>query len=209
METDTVNLLVGHLMVAGGDTGGGERTAHLFDYAISAGAFPSHLSYVALGHLHRSQRMPYAAPVWYSGSPLQLDFGEQDQQKSVIVANVEAGLPAEVLEVPLRSGRRLRTVRGSLEQLRELVDEVGEDFLRIDLEESARVGLADDVRDLFKNAVEIRLIAPAKVDTGRPLRVGRDPSELFREYLSSAGVEDGRLHTLFDELIGEAQEVGT
>jgi hypothetical protein len=69
--------------------------------------------------------------------------------------------------------------------------------------------LADDVRDLFKNAVEIRLIAPAKVDTGRPLRVGRDPSELFREYLSSAGVEDGRLHTLFDELIGEAQEVGT
>ncbi|MGH9893130.1 MAG: metallophosphoesterase family protein, partial [bacterium] len=67
ISTDTVNLLVGHLMVAGGAVGGGERSAHLFDYAIPAAAFPSHLSYVALGHLHRSQRMPYAAPVWYAG----------------------------------------------------------------------------------------------------------------------------------------------
>ncbi len=133
ISTDTVNLLVGHLMVAGGAVGGGERSAHLFDYAIPAAAFPSHLSYVALGHLHRSQRMPYAAPVWYPGSPLQLDFGEQDQQKSVLLVTVEPGLPAEVAEHRLESGRRLRTIRGSLEQLRELRDEVGEDFLCVEL----------------------------------------------------------------------------
>ena len=206
MGTDTVNLLIGHLMVTGGAVGGGERSAHLFDYAIPTASFPSHLSYVALGHLHRSQRMPYSAPVWYAGSPLQLDFGEQDERKSVLVVNVEVGLPAEVIAHPLVSGRRLRTIRGSLEQLRELTDEVGNDYLRVELEESARVGLADDVRELFPHAVEIRLLAQGS-DPTRPVRVGREPAELFREYLQSTGVDDRRLEALFDELLAEASEV--
>lgn len=207
MGTDTVNLLLGHLMVAGGAVGGGERSAHLFEYAIPAASFPSHLSYVALGHLHRSQRMPYAAPVWYAGSPLQLDFGEEDDRKSVLLVTTEPGLPAEVEEHPLQSGRRLRTIRGSLEQLRELTDEVGDDFLRVELEEAGRVGLADDVRELFPYAVEIRLLTQGS-DPARPVRVGREPAELFREYLQSTGVEDRRLEALFDQLLAEAGEVG-
>lgn len=207
MGTDTINLAIGHLMVAGGTAGGGERFAHLFDYAIPAAAFPSHLSYVALGHLHRAQRMPYAAPVWYSGSPLQLDFGEEDQQKAVLVVLVEPGLPAEVVVHPLRSGRRLRTLRGSIDQLSELTDEVGDDFLRIELEEPGRVGLADQVRELFPGAVEIRLLAQGGPDPSRPIRVGREPAELFREYLTSTGVSDPRLEKLFNELLVEAHEV--
>ena len=75
-STDTVNLAMTHLMVAGGTLGGGERSAHtIFDYAVAATAFPSTAHYVALGHLHRPQKVPAAAPVYYSGSPLQLDFG--------------------------------------------------------------------------------------------------------------------------------------
>jgi exonuclease SbcD len=207
MTTDTINLLLGHLMVAGGATGGGERSAHLFEYAIPAASFPSHLNYVALGHLHRSQRMPYAAPVWYAGSPLQLDFGEEDERKSVLLVTTSPGLPAEVEEHPLQSGRRLRTIRGSLEQLRELTDEVGDDFLRVELEEAGRVGLADDVREFFPNAVEIRLLAQGS-DPTRPVRVGREPAELFREYLQSTGVDDRRLEALFAQLLAEAGEVG-
>ena len=58
MTADTVNLLMSHLTVYGAvkgelALGGGERTAHVFGYAVPTSVFPGHLSYVALGHLHR------------------------------------------------------------------------------------------------------------------------------------------------------------
>ncbi|MEX0945861.1 MAG: exonuclease subunit SbcD, partial [Acidimicrobiia bacterium] len=74
MSADTVNLVLAHVMVAGGETGGGERTAHLFDYAVPALSFPGLLCYVALGDLLRPQMGGAPTPIWFSGSPLQLDF---------------------------------------------------------------------------------------------------------------------------------------
>ena len=208
METDLVNILVGHLMVLGGKTGGGERTAHLFDYAIPALSFPGHLSYVALGHLHRAQRVPAPAPIWYSGSPLQLDFGEEEDIKSVTLVEVEPGLPALVDLRPLRSGKRLRTLRGTLAEVTALAGQLGDDFLRVDLEEKARTGLADAVRDLFPGAVEVRLAGGegARPSQSAAARLGRDPSELFVEYLTSRNVDDPALVSLFDELLAESHE---
>lgn len=207
MDSDTVNLAVGHLMVAGSAPDGSERQAHLFEYAVPAMAFPSHLNYVALGHLHRQQRVPYPAPVYYSGSPIQLDFGEEEDRKGVLVVEVEQGLPAAVRPRELRSGRHLKTLSGTLEQIAARRDEVGDAYLRIELLEKARVGLADDVRELYPNAVDIRL-APTGSDKPPPTpsRIGRDPGELFREYLQSSGADDPALVALFDELHAETVE---
>ena len=113
MTPDTVNLVLSHLMVAGGVPGGGERTAHLFDYSVPALSFPGHISYVALGHLHRPQKVPAPVPMWYSGSPLQLDFGEGEDRKAVVLVEAEPGLPVGITTRDLRGGRRLRTLRGN------------------------------------------------------------------------------------------------
>ncbi|HZD22180.1 MAG TPA: exonuclease subunit SbcD, partial [Acidimicrobiia bacterium] len=125
MTTDTVNLLISHLTVHGALAGGGERTAHVFGYAVPASLFPGHLSYVALGHLHRQQKMPHSSPVWYSGSPLQLDFGEVNDQKGALLVNAEPGRPSSVTELPLSSGRRLMSIRGTLDQVVARADDVG------------------------------------------------------------------------------------
>ncbi|MGH8928489.1 MAG: exonuclease SbcCD subunit D [Acidimicrobiia bacterium] len=208
MTPDTVNVLTGHLMVVGGHTGGGERIAHLFEYAISALAFPGHLSYVALGHLHRPQKVPAPAPLYYSGSPLQLDFGEEEDHKSVYLVEVEPGLPAVVEQRLLESGRRLRTLRGSMAEIEALAAGAGDDYLRIELIEKARVGLAEEVRDLLPGAVEIRLAPAGTGETAEiPRRLGRDPGELFREYLTHREVDDPALVSLFDELLAESHEV--
>lgn len=208
MATDYVNILVGHLMVLGGRTGGGERTAHLFDYAIPALSFPGHLSYVALGHLHRAQRVPAPAPIWYCGSPLQLDFGEEEDIKSVTLVDVEPGLPAVVDLRTLRSGRRLRTLRGTLAEVTAQAGQVGDDFLRVELDEKARTGLADDVREVFPGAVEVRLSGGGATQPSEAAarRLGRDPSELFLEYLTSRNVDDPALVSLFGELLAESHE---
>ena len=125
-DADHVNLVVAHAFVHGGSLGGGERPAHLVDeYAVSAVDFPATASYVALGHLHRPQQLLGATAIHYCGSPLQLDFGEQDQAKQVNIVDVEPGLPAKVQPVPLRAGRRLRTLTGTVAQLAAIAEDLG------------------------------------------------------------------------------------
>lgn len=208
VSLDQVNLVVAHLMVAGGTPGGGERSAHtIFDYAVSAQAFDGSLSYVALGHLHRPQQVPAAGPIWYSGSPLQMDFGETGDRKAVLLVEAEPGVPARVREIPLDEGRRLVRLRGTLEQVAALQQEVGDAYLRVELEEIARVGLADEVRELFPNAVDVAVVVPEEArTTAAPVRLGRPPHELFAEYLTQKNALDGRLVSLFDELMAESHE---
>lgn len=204
MGTDTVNMLVGHLTVYGGLAGGGERTAHIFGYAIPASLFPGHLSYVALGHLHRQQKMPHSSPVWYSGSPLQLDFGEVADQKGALLVKAEPGRPATVEELPLHRGRRLMELTGTLEQVLARAGETGDAYVKVVLQESARVGLADAVRAAIPDAVEVVLDNPAEHQKSAEPRQALDPTEAFARYLAEKDAADPRVQALFAELLDEA-----
>lgn len=205
---DTVNLVCAHAFAAGGTTGGGERSVHTIeDYSLSALAFPVTAQYVALGHLHRSQDVPGPTRIRYSGSPLQLDFGETANTSSVTVVDLEPGVPAAVREVPLQAGRKLRTLRGSLPELEPLAGTTGDDFLRIVVTDRRRAGMADEVRALFPHCVDVLVQSPE--DPAAPTHApvaGRSPSELFRSYLDVADLDDPRLPVAFDELL---EEVGS
>ncbi len=202
---DTVNVVCAHAFAAGGTMGGGERSVHTIeDYSLSALAFPVTAQYVALGHLHRSQDVPGPTRIRYSGSPLQLDFGETADVKSVTVVDLEPGVPAAVREVRLDSGRRLRTLRGTLADLEPLAGTTGDDFLRIVVTDRRRAGLADEVRTLFPHCVDVLVQSPDDAPAAvRAPVAGRSPSQLFQGYLDSAGVDDPRLQVAFDELLEE------
>ncbi|HKA85340.1 MAG TPA: exonuclease subunit SbcD [Acidimicrobiales bacterium] len=206
-RADTVNLVVAHLMVMGGTMGGGERAAHtVFDYWVPATAFPAAAQYVALGHLHRRQRLAGPAPLHYCGSPLQLDFGETANEPSVNVVDVHPGVPADVHPVPLTAGRRLHTLRGTLDDVLGGAAGSADDHLRVILDEPARAGLADEVRSRLPNAVEV-VLDPARAAEARPAsdpdRLGRTPHDLVTEYLGEHDAHDDRVVALFDELVEE------
>jgi DNA repair protein SbcD/Mre11 len=217
---DAVDVVAAHLTVASGEPvlGGGERQAHtIFDYVVPPQVFPPSAHYVALGHLHLPHRVAGPAPTWYCGSPLHLDFGEADRgAKQVLVVDVTPGSPARVEGVPLRSGRRLRTLRGGLEQVLARRDEVGDDLLRVILEEAPRPGLADEVRAALPHAVDVTVARPERDDDATvevafdadDLR--RSPVALFEEYLTDQRIEDRRLGVLFRRLLEDAldAEVG-
>jgi exonuclease SbcD len=214
---DTVNVVLAHVFATGGVLGGGERSAHtVFDYAVNTSAFPASAHYVALGHLHRQQSLPGACPVWYCGSPLTMDFGEERDDKAVLVVDAEPGVPAEVRSVPLHAGRSFRTVRGSLGELATLAaataeaSDASDAYVRVVVHELVRVGLADEVRALFPEAVEIIVRPPesagsvsAAADADRS-RSGQSAHDLFATYLRERSVEDERLVHLFDELLDQA-----
>ncbi|MGW0805738.1 exonuclease SbcCD subunit D [Nonomuraea sp. NPDC002799] len=203
-ENDTVNLVTTHGTLPGGALGGGEREAQsIFSYYFEPTAFPPATQYAALGHLHRRQQIPGPCPIWYSGSPIAVDFGEEGNTPGALLVEVEPGRPAVVRELTFASARKLRTVRGTLEQLEGL--EPGDDWLKVIVEEKPRVGLADDVRDLLPGSVDVMLderFRPVPA-TRKGGTAGRSPRELFREYLTATGRHDEQVATLFDRLYDE------
>lgn len=206
-STDTVNLVMAHGFVRGGVLGGGERDAqNIEEYWIDASVFPPSAQYVALGHLHRTQQLPGGAPIWYSGSPIQVDFGEGGDQKYVLLVDIHPGKPAKITERPLTTPRRLRTLEGTMAQLRALADEVGDDLLRVIVTEPGRAGLANDVRDLLPNAIDIRLQRSEDAERTGSQRSGRSPHELFSSYLAEQEIVDERLKQLFATLLAEVIE---
>ncbi|MGH2770903.1 MAG: exonuclease SbcCD subunit D [Actinomycetota bacterium] len=206
---ETVNVVLGHVTILGGQLGGGERTAQtVFDYCVHSSVFPSSAHYVALGHLHKAQAIAGACPIHYCGSPLQLDFSESHQDKCVLVVEARAGTPAEVREVPLRSGRNLQTLSGTLEELAKMAGRTGADYLRVKVTEPSRAGLADAVRELFPHAVQIIPDRDSQRKPGAPPRAcpATSPQELFARYLEAKGIRDERMLALFGRLYEEAHE---
>ena len=117
-----------------------------------------------------------------------------------------AGTPAKIEAVPLTAGRRLHTVRGTLEQLKARVDEMGEDYLRVEVDEKPAQGLADEVRQFFPNAVDVRITQHETQSghlTDRAASMGRSPIELLGMYLKEQCAEDNAVMALFKELLEE------
>jgi exonuclease SbcD len=56
---------------------------------VSAAAFHQDIAYVALGHIHKAQRIGGAEHVRYSGSPLPMSFSERNYKHQVVVFDVE------------------------------------------------------------------------------------------------------------------------
>jgi exonuclease SbcD len=205
-RTDAVNLVTAHLTVLDGRFGGGERTAQsIFEYAVPATVFPPDAHYVALGHLHRRQIIAAPCPVHYCGAPLAVDFGEQDYEPVVCLVEATPTTPARVTDIPITAARRLRTLRGTVDELGALAGTVGDDLLRVWVREPARAGLREEVTDLLPNALEVRIDPEfaAPVTGSRPASgpgVERSPLELFREYCATRTTDDPRLDSLFARL---------
>lgn len=209
LDPNGVTILAGHLFVSGAAVGGGERELTIGQiFAINPAALPTHVQYIALGHVHRPQQVPSAAtPARYAGSLLQLDFGESEQQKSVALVELQPGRPPRISEQLLTAGRTLRQVRGTLDELQALADNQDSAWLKVELVcEGPQPGLADAVREILPNALEVRLDYPREDAEKRAGALRRlPPRDLFARYYRErhGAVLDDAVIALFDELLEE------
>ncbi|HXK11441.1 MAG TPA: exonuclease SbcCD subunit D [Vicinamibacteria bacterium] len=183
----SVQIVLAHLLVDGARVGTGERELHLGQiYGVSPQQLPSSVQYIGLGHLHRPQEVLAPAKTLYAGSLVELDFGEKEQDKRVVVLEAKAGRPVAVESVPITAGRRLRDVAGTLEGLRALAGSVGDDFLRVTVRVDSPVpGLAERVKELLPNALDVTVDHPRNATGPEPSggsRVGLEPATLFAAY---------------------------
>lgn len=110
-------IATGHLTTVGASAS--ESVREIYVGALEAfptSAFPP-ADYIALGHIHRPQKVGALEHIRYSGSPIALSFDEASQQKQVLLVDVDSlGLMA-VTPLPVPCFQPLCTVKGDLDKL--------------------------------------------------------------------------------------------
>ncbi len=189
-ETRAVNLLMLHTHLVGAVLSGSEREVHLGnEWAATPQALPATAHYVALGHIHKPQRINAPAPAEYAGSPLQMDFGEEGEAKGWVMVNAKPGQPAAVERVPYRGGTPLVHVTLSLAQLERdasALSSRGHLWVTVPLTTPVP-DLSVRVRRLVPNAVKVQAEIPT-AESGRAAMPapGTAPRDLYRAYYTEA-----------------------
>ena len=160
-DPEKCNVLAAHLYVSGAKPAGSERQLTIGDlFAVAPQAIPATAQYVALGHVHRPQRVPgVAVPARYAGSLLQLDFGEAGQEKSVVARRPRAGQAGAVEEIPIsRRPQAASTCAARSTNSSSIATPSTRRIVRVFLVcERPQPGLGDQVREILPNALEVRL----------------------------------------------------
>ncbi|WP_408640841.1 exonuclease subunit SbcD [Salinimonas lutimaris] len=112
-------LATGHLTALGVSTSDSVRDIYIGTLeGFAADGFPP-ADYIALGHIHRPQKVAKQDHIRYSGSPIPLSFDELGTRKQVVLVEFEQGrrVSVDTLQVPLFQPMAVHT--GTLEQLAE------------------------------------------------------------------------------------------
>lgn len=207
-RADAVNMLVAHTHIEGAIIAGSEREVHVGEeWAATPQSLPPTAHYVALGHIHKPQRVSAApAPAYYAGSALQLDFGETGEEKSFVLVEAHPRRPAQIERIPYKGGIPLARVCASLGDLERRADELrGAGWLEVTVPVvEPDPDLNSKVRRLLPNAVKVLVEPPKREEAEKPQisRTGFSPRELYRMFHSQQyGSEpDSSLLDAFDEL---------
>ena len=99
---DSIHLIASHLFVMNSVEDGSERSIQLGgSYMVGGEIFPENADYIALGHVHKPQKVPGCPKARYSGSPLPFNVRETSFDKQVIAVTLTAGSPCIIRELPL------------------------------------------------------------------------------------------------------------
>lgn len=192
-----VLLFGAHLHVDGATPSNSERRLTVGnDYATRLDNLPT-VSYAAFGHIHKPQALPGNTVVGrFAGSPIPLDFGEEGEQKEVVLVEARPGMPAVVTPIPLKGGRPLRRLDGTLEEIRAQASGVGNSLCLVVVNtEEPESSLAEQVAEILPEAVLLNVqenCAARKTELISMAQGGvpdedRDLSTLFEEFLAVQG----------------------
>ncbi|MFD0976894.1 exonuclease subunit SbcD [Salinimicrobium gaetbulicola] len=143
---NTPALAMGHLFAAGMETSESEREIQIGNQAaFEASHFGDYFKYIALGHIHKPQRVTAAVPTFYSGSPLPLSFSERKDEKRILLIDTDNGWEPESIRIPVF--RNLLKISGTLNELQEKLESLSE---KQKLESLIEVELLEEQYDAMK-----------------------------------------------------------
>ena len=217
-------IATGHLTTVGATTSDAVRDIYIGSLdAFPAQAFPP-ADYIALGHIHRPQKVAGSEHIRYSGSPIALSFDETQRAKSVFLVQFSAGKleSIEALEVPVT--QQLVTLKGSVAEIGQQLEQwrhtAGDTKVWLDIEVSTDEYLNDmqrQIQDLAADLpVEILLIRRSRAQRERFITNLQKETlselsteEVFERRLSQEDLSDehaARLRNLFAQTLSSLHE---
>lgn len=193
------HLLAGHLWVSGAEGSDSERRYRVGTLSDLPAAWLPDADYVALGHLHRPQRIGEGAtPVVYAGSPIAYSIREAGQQKRAVLVELAHGVPAVMRDLPLSSGRSVEEWHAkSFEEVRARAAAItGAQpivALRLDLGRPASRAEREQLHDLGPAFIDLEILGAAEAGDaaadGTALARELPDDELVRAFLEQTLTE--------------------
>lgn len=214
-DDDVVNILMMHATMDGATLSHSEYTFHSSEtYALKPDILPITANYIALGHIHKPQGIKNFAENLggYSGSIIQLDFGEAEG-KRVCIVEARAGQPTQVKDIALKAGKRLKRLSLAYQDLErkhfDLLEFPGYLKLHITLDQP-RPGLKDRIKQSLPNVLAVELELP-EVEA---VATTQDTSQMnlleaYHDYYKNERRQDmpPHLQEAFKELLAMQDEV--
>lgn len=178
--------------------------------AVLADAFDA-FDYVALGHLHRAQRVGRDG-IRYAGSPLKYSFSEARGTKSITLVEMDENCVHAKL-LPLSPLREMRELRGRLDDLLKAAQGESDDYVRAVLtDQEPLYDAIGRLRRVYPNVMSLEFEREAALEEQKALHQvdvrSRTPMELFEDfYLHQAGMElDDAARAVVQEAVRRARE---
>ncbi|MDP9565172.1 UNVERIFIED_ORG: exonuclease SbcD [Kosakonia oryzae] len=197
----------GHLTTVGASKSDAVRDIYIGTLdAFPAENFPP-ADYIALGHIHRAQKIGGQQHIRYCGSPIPLSFDETGKRKSANLVTFSDGKLAEVTALDIPATQPLAVIKGDFaeicRQLEQWRDASTDTPVWLDIEIVSQEYLADMQRKIQQVTedlpVEVLLVRRSREHRERILA-----GEL-RETLSELKVEEVFARRLAQEEIDEMQ----
>ncbi|MDO9624655.1 MAG: exonuclease subunit SbcD [Pseudomonas sp.] len=199
----------GHLTTVGASASESVREIYVGSLeAFPTSAFPP-AAYIALGHIHRPQKVGGLQHIRYCGSPIPLSFDEARQQKEVLLVELDSSGLRDVTALPVPRFQPLLSLRGSLKELQQAIAEAaqqGRDELPVWLE--VQVSTDDYLSDL-----QLRIAALCEGLPVEVLRIRRERGTAVaalqgqaKETLDELSVEEVFAQRLSSETLDAAQQ---
>ncbi len=183
-------IATGHLTTVGVTKSDAVRDIYIGTLdAFPAQAFPP-ADYIALGHIHRAQRIANSEHIRYCGSPIPLSFDELGKEKSVFLVEFNGSELARVEPLVIPQTQPMSMIKGSLaeieEQLQQFADAPATVWLDIE------IVTQDYLNDIQRRIQELTATLPVEVVLLRRSREQREKTiaRQQNETLSELSVEE-------------------
>ena len=223
LERETIdagerNILLSHQFYAAGNKD--PETCESEQAVIMAGGLDrvdasvlSDFDYIALGHLHGSQKVGKAF-IRYCGTPYKYSVSEENHKKSVTVVNIgKKGDEPELEFLPLNGIQDVRRERGTLSEiLKRATEENRHDFVSVTLtDEEEPYRVRERLEEVFDHMLELRVdnerTRHKRLEEGETVPVLK-PLEAFRQFFKAVRGEEMTMEEeqAMERIVQEAKE---
>ncbi|QBF81603.1 exonuclease subunit SbcD [Shewanella maritima] len=207
LATPVPIIATGHLTTVGVTSSESVRDIYIGTLdAFNANLFPA-ADYIALGHIHRSQKVAKTEHIRYSGSPIPLSFdeigfderfaqSESSSGKSVLLVSFEQDKLTEVTELDVPLFQPMTVLKGKLADIEASIDKLVQSAAEHNKAQNTWLSIEVEQQDLLSDLQDriAQLIADKPLEVLQ-LKRARKPrsqtiSDTHNETLSEIKVED-------------------